>query len=57
MLSCENCLVRGVTDVLYQGNTLYFETADQPMPDVTKSKQLMALRIYDVDNDAKKSIL
>lgn len=42
--------------VWYQGNTLYFETADQPLPDVTKSKPVMALRIYDVD-EAKKSIL
>ena len=40
-----------------QGNTLYFETADQPLPDVIKLKPVMALRIYDVDNEAKKSIL
>jgi len=42
---------------MFQGGTLYFETADQPLPDVTKLKPVMALRICDVDIEAKKSIL
>lgn len=42
---------------IMQGTDLYFETANQPVPDSIKTKPIMTLRISDVDDDAKKSIL
>ena len=43
--------------IFVQGNELLFETKGQPVPDSVKVKDMLKVKVTDVDDTAKAAIL